>query len=631
MLTAWKLARFKSIKKETTLDLAPLTVFTGANSSGKSTVIQSILLTAQTLQSPVAARPIVLNGHIARLGAFPDLVSDADETSDITIGFRLNVSPELGAFSRPSALRRGPIRYYGYPRTNETPFQASCEFKFSARGAGGVQELRRLQPLLESTSVTVATVEAESDSAEIHLKRTSRALVEKLNDLKIDATAPIAPALATSLEFEVTKIRGATERYAKPPLYAKQVGASMMHFLPGSITVAYDTVEAEVQDVVNALTSGGRFSETIQKREYGGKTNPHIERIIREELHTLQQKESISARDALYFDRFNQDANETALFRLLSMASPTLRGQLAERLSARRQELEDTVRAGRAPKQELKLFPLPDLLTIGVDTLQQYFSYSLFYLGPLRDDPKPIYPLAGGTDPTDVGFRGEHTAAVLDINRNTPIRYVPSMAFEEGREFSGMIESTLLAAVLDWLKYMGVGSNVRTSDRGKLGHELKVSTEDARSLHDITQVGVGVSQLLPILVLSLLAQPGSTLVFEQPELHLHPRVQTRLADFFVSLTQQQKQCIVETHSEYLINRLRYRAAVSPGREISDSVALYFVEKNAGESSYRRIHINEFGVIPDWPVGFFDENESNAAAILEAGLAKRANRNISRGS
>jgi len=145
---------------------------------------------------------------------------------------------------------------------------------------------------------------------------------------------------------------------------------------------------------------------------------------------------------------------------------------------------------------------------------------------------------------------------------------------------------------------------------------------DANALHDLIHVGVGVSQVLPILVLSLLADASSTLVFEQPELHLHPRVQTRLADFFVSMTLLGKQCIVETHSEYFINRLRYHAAISEDQQVSDKVVIYFVEKQDGYSCYRPIHINKFGVIEDWPEGFFDESEETSRAILTAAMEKR---------
>ena len=85
MLTKWKAFNFKSIREETELDLAPLTIFAGANSSGKSTFIQSILLVAQTLAHKVGSRSVVLNGAFASLGQFDDLKSNDGASEQITI------------------------------------------------------------------------------------------------------------------------------------------------------------------------------------------------------------------------------------------------------------------------------------------------------------------------------------------------------------------------------------------------------------------------------------------------------------------------------------------------------------------------------------------------------------------
>jgi len=141
-------------------------------------------------------------------------------------------------------------------------------------------------------------------------------------------------------------------------------------------------------------------------------------------------------------------------------------------------------------------------------------------------------------------------------------------------------------------------------------------------LHNLTHVGVGVSQILPVLVMSLLAEPGSVLVFEQPEIHLHPKVQTLLADFLLSLSLNGKQCIVETHSEYLINRLRYRTARDRNQNLIETIRLYFVEKYEGRSKYSPVQINEFGAIPNWPEGFFDESQQEIERILRAAMEKR---------
>jgi predicted ATPase len=86
-----------------------------------------------------------------------------------------------------------------------------------------------------------------------------------------------------------------------------------------------------------------------------------------------------------------------------------------------------------------------------------------------------------------------------------------------------------------------------------------------------------------------------------------------------------KQCILETHSEYLINRLRFRAAASADDEVSKKIVMYFVEKPADTSIFRRVIVNEYGAIADWPEGFFDQSQNEAEEILKAATRKRQSR------
>lgn len=84
-----------------------------------------------------------------------------------------------------------------------------------------------------------------------------------------------------------------------------------------------------------------------------------------------------------------------------------------------------------------------------------------------------------------------------------------------------------------------------------------------------------------------------------------------------------KQCILETHSEYLVNRIRFRtAAAGTSNPWLEAVKLYFVERGADGSSFREVHMNEFGAILDWPDGFFDQSQREAEAILRAAVIKR---------
>ncbi|MDR0354396.1 MAG: AAA family ATPase, partial [Deltaproteobacteria bacterium] len=85
MISKWAVSNFKSIREEADLELRPLTIFAGANSSGKSAFIQSILLVAQSLATRVSSRPVVLNGHLASLGQFDDLKSNGSISDQIII------------------------------------------------------------------------------------------------------------------------------------------------------------------------------------------------------------------------------------------------------------------------------------------------------------------------------------------------------------------------------------------------------------------------------------------------------------------------------------------------------------------------------------------------------------------
>jgi predicted ATPase len=278
------------------------------------------------------------------------------------------------------------------------------------------------------------------------------------------------------------------------------------------------------------------------------------------------------------------------------------------------------------PEYQLLPYRLPVDMMNASAYLGMIFSDSVKYLGPLRDEPKALYPLAAHADPTDIGLQGEMTAAVLNLHRERLIRYIPSSAFSKAPFDNNPVARSLEAAVTDWLRYLGVAETAHSIDKGKLGHELKVSLAEGGPDHDLTHVGVGVSQVLPILVMSLLAGRDTTLIFEQPELHLHPKVQTRLGDFFLSIVLMGKQCLIETHSEYLINRLRYRAASEgDGNRVTNNLTVYFTEKKDGASSFREVKVNEYGAVLEWPEGFFDQSQREAEEILKAAMTKKQSR------
>lgn len=632
MIAKWKVFNFKSIRDETELDLGPLTIFAGANSSGKSTFIQSVLLVAQTLAHKVGSRSVVLNGALTSLGQFDDLKSNGGESDQITIKCTCRPLPDqdAGVGRRSQFTRRGAV-YYG-PRSNQL-LEIACEISFDADPSSSERDLFQIQPRLFATQLSCVSRDEDNvdQKADISIHLSTKAISEIA---RADDVSEIDDQLRASLAYAVELDDGSMIEVKEDLRSAKPIGCMLRHFFPERIVYAIDTFEEDANAITMTLQDDGRRAIGL-RRSMGREIllSEAIIAVLREVL------EGTIDFDQIFKDKYRQEPlfdieSETLTFRAWHERLRTL--PRAERLKVQqvlreREDLFDRIHAAMkestaekpdTPHAFVQARP-PRLITEASWYLDSFFASSLKYLGPLRDAPKPLYPLAPAADPYDVGLRGEHTASILDLHKNKKILYIPSANFKDPVIDRKTVTRTLEAAVIDWLQYLGVASSVKSRDQGKLGHELKVGLANSDSTHDLTHVGVGVSQILPILVMCLLADTDSTLVFEQPELHLHPKVQTLLGDFFLSMALCNKQCIVETHSEYFIDRLRFRiAAASPEKELNSQTKIYFVEKPSHGSAFREVVINEYGAISDWPEGFFDQSQQQAEEILRAAATKR---------
>jgi predicted ATPase len=627
MITKWKVFNFKSIREETELVLRPLTIFAGANSSGKSTFIQSVLLVAQTLAHKVSSRSVVLNGALTSLGQFDDLKSNGSESDQIIIRCTCRPLPKQeGASPKRSVFTpRGAI-YYSQ-RSNQLQ-EIACEISFDADPSSSQRDLFQIQPRLFATQLSCTSRDEDNVDQKVDIAiRLSNKAISEIDG--VDSINENDDHLRASLAYDVDLDDSSLAEVKEDFKSARPIGCILRHFLPDRIVYSIDTIQEDANAIALSLQDD-------------------VRRIIGLRRNMRLSEEIIAAlRDVLNntvdFDQvFKEKNQQNSLFGLNSKAI-TLRGW-HERLRALPRD--DRMKVQQVLREREDLFDLiyeamktssdfgpdthafvqerpPRHITEATLYLDNFFASSLKYLGPLRDAPKPLYPLAPLADPHDVGVRGEHTASILELHKNKKIRYLPSVNFKSPTIDRKMVTRTLEAAVIDWLQYLDVASSVESRDQGKLGYELKVKLSSGDSTHDLTHVGVGVSQVLPILVMCLLADIDSTLVFEQPELHLHPKVQTLLGDFFLSMALCNKQCIVETHSEYFIDRLRFRiAAACSENELNSQTMIYFVEKPANESLFREVVINEYGAISDWPEGFFDQSQQQAEDILSAALAKK---------
>lgn len=238
----------------------------------------------------------------------------------------------------------------------------------------------------------------------------------------------------------------------------------------------------------------------------------------------------------------------------------------------------------------------------------------IFYLGPLREYPKRQYSWAG-SQPGDMGKRGERVVdailAARELGKYLKFgRGVPRRSLEEHIAF--------------WLKQLGLvdSFSVRpVSENSKLFQVWVKRTESSPEVL-ITDVGFGVSQILPVIVMCFYVPEGSIIILEQPEIHLHPRVQAGLADVFIEAIKTRNiQIILESHSEHLLRRFQRRIAEEVTFEANDA-SFYFCKVVNGASKIEHLKVNEYGNIENWPDDFFGDDLNEIAAMNLAAIKRK---------
>lgn len=235
---------------------------------------------------------------------------------------------------------------------------------------------------------------------------------------------------------------------------------------------------------------------------------------------------------------------------------------------------------------------------------QAHFAWSsvlgnVNHIGPIRV-PVPRFGILGKTPPSELGPGGENLLRAL-------------------RETNGGEQGDLVENVSDWLSNrLKLLARLRLVNVDKSGTVLSLLGDEREGFSSINvaNMGEGISQLLPIIVMVLTTPQDACLLIEQPEIHLHPAAQADLADLFVRNARTgSRQYIIETHSEHLLLRLRRRIAegeIDPAR-----VAILYVERKKGGSTVRNLDLNSKGTFEDWPEGFFDERYQESLKIAEA--------------
>lgn len=206
-----------------------------------------------------------------------------------------------------------------------------------------------------------------------------------------------------------------------------------------------------------------------------------------------------------------------------------------------------------------------------IRAIQRRISYELrqtAYLGPFRQSPIRRYPFRGST-PFEVGAQGEAAVSLLANE------YMQSKTRKHTKQISG------------WLEDLGLAKGVKVSRVGSSDlFDVSIQMTDDASL-PIADLGYGLSQILPVLVQCSFAKENSTLLFEQPELHLHEGAARKLAKIFTDVVSSKGVNIVaETHSRDLFFGIMNE--IREGRIAHGDVVAYDVKRENGCSSYTPI-------------------------------------------
>lgn len=242
---------------------------------------------------------------------------------------------------------------------------------------------------------------------------------------------------------------------------------------------------------------------------------------------------------------------------------------------------------------------------------------SMSYLGPLRTKAERLY-LWTGIEPESVGYAGENAVAALLAARNRRISL-------DCRRQAKLFEEIIALK----LKEMGLIEEFKVNpiSAQRQEYEVKVRTKGSKDFVDLPDVGFGISQVLPVLVQCFYAPPGSIILMEQPEIHLHPSAQSALADVMIGVINSREngkdrniQLIIETHSEHFLRRLQRRIAedIVP----QEKVSAYFANIAKTPATLEPLQIDIFGNIQNWPDKFFGDEIGDITEQAKAATKKR---------
>jgi hypothetical protein len=561
-LQALRVGNFKAFADTQRIPLKPITLIFGPNSAGKSSFIHSLAL-----------------AHEAQFGREKRSLS------------RLDVHhTDVGG----SAIDLGGFRQYVHRGQLNRRVEWGAELKVSALAAGKDQRLAQLLAAIETVSLNIAlgielddqdrprsgaaprvdSIEVTGDGVEL-LRMSSRRVDGQGTSLRLDRVASdhpvfrqvlkaIVESATTSEEMRPEDFEGANEAIAVllPDLLVR-----VDQFFPTGVDLPKaEGAELSPVSMLFPVSKGNRKEDIAQAVRF------YLPRTLNELIKGLADTLAAELKKLQYLGPLRSFPPRHLAFAEHEDANWYAGGGYAWDVVRRDDAVREAVN-GWLGSSKLK-------------TPYKLVVRSLVAADQLKD------PLASGLEAIAADDEAMFLGSV-DKEGFVMNHYPPR---DDARPFFQDVDASAEA----------LAKAVDSSDIDRI-RELVLVDQRTRTVVTHRDVGIGISQVLPVLVMAYGSQ-GKLLAMEQPEIHLHPALQAELADVFIeaALGPRQNSFILETHSEHLILRLMRR--IREGKIKSDDIGVVFVEPLARGSRFLELRIDEEGdFIDEWPGGFFEES------------------------
>ena len=545
------------------LELKPITILLGANSSGKSSILQLLLMMEQTLNNEKGYESALkLNGKYTSLGEMENIFKNRITKKPITLSFGLDPQRYSIHLHEVRRLKRNIENeifdlYYKFRRFEQ----------FSEKSVKSFRKVISRSEIEDITSDDLVKVISE-------IRRIKR----KLSKIDFSESPLFEEDLARN---NLINKRLYTSQKDFKNLLATEINEYYDSFLLLDAITSFRLRKVQVEYDINYSTKNknlfvSRFSIQTEDKtllEYEIQKNKgHNKHIINSDVleEKLLNKYRIKFGRQVVFDTLNLINKDEA-----NLEIRRFRGTFIEN-----EQFCTTL---------LRVFN-----SFSIILNRAFDSSRINYISPLRAFPKRYYFLDESNVSSSLdSIDGDNLTEVLKK------------------------EKDVILQVNKWFKEFGL--EIGIEDVKEVIHRLKVN-QNGLNL-DITDVGFGISQVLPIIVQGFLSKDNSLTIVEQPEIHLHPRMQAELADLFIDVvkstsSREGKVLLIETHSESILKRLRRR--IAEGKISHENVAIYFVkgrQKKSTSSTIERLEISKSGAF-DWPLEFYSTDYDDTTEFLK---------------